>query len=188
MSSYSTNSSYTYLKDTLFNFSKYYEHVGANGILNINDYKSIDWNTLKLYNENIDSSWFSEITILPNTNIEKVSLDVYEDENYWDVILLVNDMSPLIDTPFDFDVISDTVQDKLDNYENNVLKRTIPDDLRQQLYQQYEDEMIQENNSMLTLKYIKKERLYDYIVGLYDIGLFTSSFEKNEVYNVTDEE
>lgn len=175
---------YTYLKDTLFNFSKYYEHSGLENTLNVYDYKSIDWNNLTLYLQNIDSSWFGEVTIQPNTNLEKVSLDLYEDPNYWDVIMLVNGMSPLMDIPFEFDVISDTTQEKLDNYENNILKRTIPEDLRLQLYQQYEDEMISENNSMLTLKYVLKDRLYDFILGLYDIGIIANSFEKNDVANI----
>lgn len=175
---------YTYLKDTLFNFSKYYEHTGLENTLNVYDYKSIDWNNLTLYLQNIDSSWYGEVTIQPNTNLEKVSLDLYDDANYWDVIMLVNGMSPLMDIPFEFDVISDTTQEKLDNYENNILKRTIPEDLRLQLYQQYEDEMISENNSMLTLKYILKDRLYDFILGLYDIGIITNAFDKNEVANI----
>lgn len=175
---------YTYLKDTLFNFSKYYEHSGLENTLNVYDYKSVDWNNLSLYLQNIDSSWFGEVTIQPNTNLEKVSLDLYEDPNYWDVIMLVNGMSPLMDIPFEFDVISDTTQEKLDNYENNILKRTIPEDLRLQLYQQYEDEMITENNSMLTLKYVLKDRLYDFILGLYDIGIIANAFEKNDVANI----
>ena len=182
-------SKYVYLKDTLFNFSKYFEHSGLESTLNVYDYKSIDWNNLALYLQNIDASWYGQTTIQPNTNLEKVSLDLYEDPNYWDVIMLVNGMSPLMDVPFEFDVISDTTQEKLDKYENEILKRPIPDDLRLQLYQQNEDEMISENNSMLSLKYILKERLYDFILGLYDIGIITNAFDKNEVYKVsTDEE
>lgn len=179
---------YTYLKDTLFNFSKYYEHTGQKSTLSVYDYKSIDWNNINLYLQNIDNSWYGETSIQPNTNLEKVSLDLYDDPNYWDVIMLVNGMSPLMDIPFEFDVISDTTQEKLDKYESEILKRTIPEDLRLNLYQQYEDEMITENNAMLSIKYILKERLYDFILGLYDLGIIVNSLEKNDVVGIETEE
>lgn len=174
---------YNYLKDSIFNFSKYYNVPSSQGSLNINDFKSVDWVNIKLYLDSLDSSYFEYTTVLPNTNIEKISYDLYGVDSYWDIILLVNDMSPLMDVAFDFDVISETVENKIDEYENNILGRKLPDSLRENLYRQYEDEMIVENNEKLTLKYITKEHIYDFILGLYEMRVLSSEFTKNDVYN-----
>lgn len=175
---------YNYVKDSLFNFSKYYEIASSEGSLNINDYKSIDWANIRLYIQNIDSAWYEYTQVMPNTNIERISYNLYGDDSYWDVILLVNEMSPLLDMPFDFDVISEAVQEKIDNYEKNILGYKLPNSLRETLYNQYEDEMITENNEKLTIKYIAKNHLYDFILDLYNMHVLQSGFEKNEVSNM----
>lgn len=168
-----------YLKDSLYNFSSYYARKTVNGTFNFNDYKSIRYDIIDKYVDQCDSSWFGKTKILPNTNIEKVSQDLYDDPNYWDMILILNHMSPLFGVPFDFDVINDLVNTKLDEYEKNIYGKKLPEDIRDTLYSQYEEECVIENNECLTLKYVVKEHLYDFLSGLYELNVFSTDMNQN---------
>ena len=111
---------YSFLKNTLLNFDRINIDDVANitssekeTTLNITPSLSIqfyDRNKIQKIKDVISSmneAWFSYALVPQNATLEKISYDLYESKDYWDILLLVNERMPLFDMYYDYDIISE---------------------------------------------------------------------------------
>ena len=155
---------YKYLKNTLLNFdtiniddvtnvtiSKTENSLNVTPSLNIQFYDRNKIQKIKNVISTMNDAWFSYVLVPQNSTLEKISYDLYESKDYWDILLLVNERMPLFDMYYDYDIISEAGETALQEYEN---KR-----LRVKMQENYEAE----NENLKIIKYIKKNYLYDFI-------------------------
>lgn len=50
--------------------------------------------------------------------LERISYEFYGDTNYWDLLLLINNLNPLFQMAYNFDILTDEVTTKIDLYSN----------------------------------------------------------------------
>lgn len=163
---------YTYLKNSTVKPFNYFAVETNSGYTGISDFRSLKIDKIKNLLNSYPQEYFSYIDVSPNVNMEKLSLDIYDNPNYFDLIFLVNDGNPIFSVPYDYDNITQQVNHKIELYEKKI-GRVLPEKVRQRMYDKYEAELLEENNKRLEVKYIKPEKLYEVISDLYDYGLLS---------------
>ena len=104
-----------YLKNTLIDYDN-----RTLGDYSVEDYFSIDFTKVQEYIDSCPSNWFDWHRLENNVNLEKVALDIYDDPDYWDVLLVINQRNPLFEFPFDYDSIVNMTEYKIENYVSDV--------------------------------------------------------------------
>lgn len=167
-----------YLTSTLLNFSKFsikmedIESLGALENYQLNDYTSMKFNELRIFIDTLPATMFDWYQLQNNVAIEKVALDLYGNADYWDILLLVNARSPLIEMPYDFDTISAIVEDKIAKYITDVYGTSLPDDVYQSMYTAYEEKLNTSVEEWRVIKIVKPERIQEFLQRGYEQGLF----------------
>lgn len=167
---------YSYLKNTLLNF----DHINIDDVENVTTSKnestlnvtpSLD---ISFYDRNkiqkikdvistMNEAWFSYVLVPQNSTLEKISYDLYESKDYWDILLLVNERMPLFDMYYDYDIISEAGETSLKEYENKVYRRKILSNVRERLRVKMQENYEAENENLKIVKYIQKNYIYDFI-------------------------
>ena len=167
---------YKYLKNTLLNFdtiniddvtnvtvSKTENSLNVTPSLDISFYDRNKIQKIKNVISSMNEAWFSYVLVPQNSTLEKVSYDLYESKDYWDILLLVNERMPLFDMYYDYDIISEAGETTLQEYENKVYRKKILSDVRERLRVKMQENYEAENENLKIIKYIKKNYLYDFI-------------------------
>lgn len=167
---------YKYLKNTLLNFdtiniddvtnvtvSKTENSLNVTPSLNISFYDRNKIQKIKDVISTMNDAWFSYVLVPQNSTLEKISFDLYESKDYWDILLLVNERMPLFDMYYDYDIISEAGETALKEYENKVYRKKILSDVRERLRVKMQQNYEAENENLKIIKYIKKNYLYDFI-------------------------
>ena len=167
---------YKYLKNTLLNFdtiniddvtnvtiSKTENSLNVTPTLNIQFYDRNKIQKIKDVISTMNDAWFSYVLVPQNSTLEKISYDLYESKDYWDILLLVNERMPLFDMYYDYDIISEAGETTLQEYENKVYRKKILSDVRERLRVKMQENYEAENENLKIIKYIKKNYLYDFI-------------------------
>lgn len=130
---------------------------------------------LKDFINKIDKNWIKEKRIPNNMTLEKVSYDLYQTTKYWDVILLLNERTPIWDMPYDYDVISEAGNTAINEFETEfygkkVTERVMWDGVstRDRIKNAYQEEASENNNLYCQIKYIDPNHIYDFINLMYD--------------------
>lgn len=137
------------------------------------DYKYVDYFELK-YNkikDTIPDKYLEYYTLVDNSKLEKVSFDLYGTTVYWDLISAINNMDPLFDMPYDFDVVSDLSQEIVDNYLLWTFKGTISDEHREMLYENIRSKEESRKETFRSIKVVKPIHLQTVIKLLRTEGL-----------------
>lgn len=50
-------------------------------------------------------------TLKDNEKIEKIAFDMYGESDYWDLLVIINDLVPLLSMPYDTNVINDVMDE-----------------------------------------------------------------------------
>ena len=167
---------YSYLKNTLLNFdhiniddvenvttSKNESTLNVTPSLDISFYDRIKIQKIKDVISTMNEAWFSYVLVPQNSTLEKISYDLYESKDYWDILLLVNERMPLFDMYYDYDIISDAGETSLKEYENKVYRKKILSEVRERLRVKMQENYEAENENLKIIKYIKKNYIYDFI-------------------------
>lgn len=59
---------------------------------------------------------FSSYRLMDDEKLENVSYQLYGTTDYWDMLLMLNDMNPLFDMPYNSDTIINSARSQLDTY------------------------------------------------------------------------
>ena len=167
---------YTYLKNTLLNFdhiniddvenittSKNESTLNVTPSLDISFYDRIKIQKIKDVISSMNEAWFSYVIVPQNTTLEKISYDLYDSKDYWDILLLVNERMPLFDMYYDYDIISEAGETSLKEYEEKIYRKKILSEVRERLRLKMQENYEAENENLKIVKYIQKNYLYDFI-------------------------
>ena len=105
-----------------------------------------------------------------NEKIEYISFKLYSNENYWDLLLYINGMTPLFDSPYDFSVLSDNSSKTVDEY----ISRTgviITQENKQKLIDSLVIKNSSKNELHRIIKVIKPSKLQDFLKIIRTKGL-----------------
>lgn len=87
-----------------------------NKTYNIKRYSSINLETIHLYLDSIDRSWFEYIKLNVDQTLESALYAYYHSEDYYDLILLINYREMLSDMPYSNDKIINDINSDLEEY------------------------------------------------------------------------
>ena len=167
---------YSYLKNTLLNFdhiniddvenvttSKNSSTLNVTPSLDISFYDRIKIQKIKDVISSMNEAWFSYVIVPQNTTLEKISYDLYESKDYWDILLLVNERMPIFDMYCDYDIISEAGETALKEYEEKIYRKKILSEVRERLRLKMQENYEAENENLKIVKYIQKNYIYDFI-------------------------
>lgn len=167
---------YSYLKNTLLNFdhiniddvenvttSKNESTLNVTPSLDISFYDRIKIQKIKDVISSMNEAWFSYVIVPQNTTLEKISYDLYDSKDYWDILLLVNERMPIFDMYYDYDIISEAGETSLKEYEEKIYRKKILSEVRERLRVKMQENYEAENENLKIVKYIQKNYIYDFI-------------------------
>lgn len=86
---------------------------------NVPDYFSKDIDVKKFFDSMPDvGSFYIFRKIDNNDKLERITFDYYENTDYWDIILMINGMDPLVSMPMEDDVILKEADDFINYFFN----------------------------------------------------------------------
>lgn len=134
----------------------------------VSDYKSKNISIFNLfnslYNNNTYKDFFTIYSIQENDKLERLSLELYGTTNYWDIILMINQLNPLFDMFYDNDTIFDSVKENVNNYANNeYVNKPLGEPRTSELYQEFSEMMYNENDKKRYIYVIKPEKMNEFI-------------------------
>lgn len=91
----------------------------------ITNYNSIDLSEIKNYLNGLPNSWFKYLKIHEGAKIEKVLFDYYNTDDFYDLILFLNNRDMVFDMPYSYDVIIDAVEKDINEYQYKVFGNTV---------------------------------------------------------------
>jgi len=145
------------MKNTLLNFDKI-----DGGDFIANDYTSRNFKQILDLPELSDSKWVEYIELYDNQTIEQISFLVYDNTNFWDILLIINNIDPLFDMSYDYDILNQISINKVNEYlagYSGAYKQDTFDRLKSIVLAE-ETNM---NETHRKFKIIKKEKLYDFL-------------------------
>lgn len=137
----------------------------------VRDYTSLD---LRFIIENKELSEFLNdrdnvffVNIDNNSLLEEISYRYYNNENYWDIILLINNLDPLFSLPFDFDLIYNLAESITDNYfsrdKYDPYSGKYTDETKNRLFNILKEKLNKQNEINRSIKLIRQERIQDFL-------------------------
>lgn len=168
-----------YYKNKILNFEHKYvddeqgltQKEGKEKLLKVSNYKSLNILKIKQFIKDCPSEWFAYVKVLNNTNVEKLAYDIYGSADFWDLLVLINDRSPLFEMPYDFDVIERMTEKMVSDYEKYVYKKSLPEEARERLRNKLASKISDNYESLRVIKYIKPTYVYEFLNELNKNGL-----------------
>lgn len=130
------------------------------GNFKIKNYNSFMLSEIRNYLDSLDDNYYTYIKITDNVLIEKVIFDYYDTENYYDLILFINNREMLYDMPYSYDIILNNIDKDINAYEYKVfgtLKNELSEKSKSRLVEKLNSEYIENNKKLLYIKIIKKQ-------------------------------
>lgn len=157
----------------------------------VQDYTSKDFSKLYDQLEDFPSELFDKMLIQDNDKLERIAYELYGNEDYWDILLLINNKSPLFSMSYDTDYIFNVKNDKLTTFieslsngiygEENIDIFTdtyLAETSEQSQYERLQffnnniiNELELENESYRELTYVKPAYFQEFLRLAYDKGL-----------------
>lgn len=97
------------MKNTILNYTK----------IEVDDFIVSDYFSKKISIRDFLSTHpdlFSAYRVMDDEKLENISYKLYGTTDYWDLLLMINDMNPLFDMPYNSDAIINKVQTELNTY------------------------------------------------------------------------
>ena len=137
----------------------------------VRDYTSLD---LRFIIENKELSEFLNdrdnvffVNIDNNSLLEEISYRYYNNENYWDIILLINHLDPLFSLPFDFDLIYNLAESITDNYfsrdKYDPYSGKYTDETKNRLFNILKEKLNKQNEINRSIKLLRQEKIQDFL-------------------------
>jgi len=158
-----------YLTNSILKFKQ----LTVNGFT-VHDYSSIDFSGVQKLVNNSPVIWFGWYRLENNDNIERVSLEIYSNADYWDMLLVINNKNPLYDTPVDFDTVLGNVDYVVNEYETQVYKKTLPVAVKELLVKNLSDDFTKKVERDRVIRIVKPAYLREFIKSGIDAGVFNA--------------
>ena len=130
------------------------------GNFKIKNYNSFMLSEIRNYLDSLDDNYYTYLKLTDNVLIEKVIFDYYDTENYYDLILFINNREMLYDMPYSYDIILNNIDKDTNAYEYKVfgtLKNELSEKSKSRLAEKLNSEYIENNKKLLYIKIIKKQ-------------------------------
>lgn len=146
------------------------------GSLGIPIYDGIKLKRIKEVLQNLDRDrYFGILHLSNNICLDKISYQIYKSPDYWDILLLVNDIDPLFGMPYDYDIVSESTTAALETYEKKIYRRKLPDKDRVRLQAAIAGIDAEKNEVHRKIYYVYPERIYEVRQILYEQGALNVS-------------
>jgi len=139
----------------------------------ISDYKSFDVLGLKEFISNMDDNLFKYYTLAEDDKLERVSYELYGTPDYWDMIILVNNMNPLFCMMHSYDVVYKMTENLVDGYQEKYPKVQINPFHEEYMRSKYQEFCNSNNEANKIIKVVKPEFIYEFIRLIYDEGFIS---------------
>lgn len=142
-------------------------------LFNITDYTSKKYLDLYRLPELSSADYIQYYIVNNDEKPEAISFDLYENTDYWDLLMLINNRSPLFDLPYNFDVIASAAEDKIARYNETYSTGNLAAlDLSHytELIEQEKINSTAANEDIRKIKVIKPSKIYDFIKLLREKG------------------
>lgn len=153
------------MKNTVLNFES--RKVVLDGEeFEVPDYFSKNYNVHEFF-ENLPNRADYYITNIFDNNdkLERIQVELYKNENYWDIIMLINDMDQIFSMPLEDEYNYEEIDRMVDRYFDEIFYRKY-DNNREQLGQQFEDDFLEQANKRKPIRYIHPHRMGDFLSRL----------------------
>jgi len=150
------------MKNTILNYDETLSGTNKNNHITAQDYTSKYFRQLQLLKELKDSELVEHLELTDNQTIEQVSYILYDTADYWDILVLINNIDPIFDMVYNFDIVSDVADAKLEKYYDDFsvyINQTSKDRLREAFLK----EEVKKNEDRRTIKVIKPTALSEFI-------------------------
>jgi hypothetical protein len=114
--------------------------------------------------EDIDLSDFTKVIKIPNSEkLEALSHRLYGNAKYWDLLVIINSMAPLFDTPYDDGVITDNNDKFVNEYFDDVFEgnEEVPEEIIEEMKDFYIEEQKTKNDKFRFVRVIKPGNIRD---------------------------
>lgn len=167
-----------YLKNTLQTYDRRdvlmddIEGTGTAELYSIKDYTSVDQAKVRKFIDTLDSTYFDWYQLQNNMNLEKLALDLYGNADYWDIFIVVNHRNPLFEFPYDYDTLTNMVENKVSEYVANVYGSELSTEAYNALYENFKNELVTQTEKFRIIKIVKPTKIYEFLQKGYEQGLF----------------
>lgn len=149
------------MKNKILNYTR--ETVGN---LSVSDYfsKKIDVYSL-FYDTEINMNDFVSIsTLADDDKLERITFELYGSTDYWDLILMLNDRNPLFDMPYNFDNVTQSVEEYVRYYSNIIYYSSPLNEIRtQELIEEWKIKALEKNEKLRFIYVILPSKMPEFI-------------------------
>lgn len=159
----------------------YNEFVLDNGSshFNIKDYNSVSLSKIKNYLNSLENYYFVYLKVEVGAKIERVCFDYYNNTNYYDLVMLINDRDMVYDMPYSYDIILEAIEKDIDRYRSKVFRNNV-DKLSDRSYRDLEESLTNKYNSNNSkFLYIKAIRNSMIPIVISNIKAITNDYQDN---------
>lgn len=136
-------------------------------------YEIPDYFSQKIFISDLSSSidgwddYLDTYRMADNDKLERVSYELYGTPDYWDIILMLNERSPLFDMPYDFDTLSNETSSFINTYANFIyIDAPLDQDRVDALTEEYVNDSLDENETFRYIQVVKPSRISEFILLL----------------------
>lgn len=159
------------MDNVLLKFSNF-EYTDESKDIDIPNYNSIDLREIKEYIGSLGDEYFEWVKNNEGDTIEKIVHDYYHNDDYYDLILMINGRDMLFDMPYSYDIILNAIATDLQNYGYKVygsIKQSLSDKASKLLSDKLDNDYSTKNQIFLYLKVIKIQYINDIRKKIADI-------------------
>lgn len=132
------------------------------GNYNVEDYFTFNVGKIQGFIKDCSNDFFEYYQLNDDDKLERIALELYNNANYWDIVLLINDMDPLFSMVYNYDTISSMAEDKANKYLEDI-GTSVPSSHADYLASKYEAIFNKENDSKRIIKIVKPNRMQDFL-------------------------
>jgi predicted PhzF superfamily epimerase YddE/YHI9 len=146
-----------------------YDKIGSLSFIS-EDYTSKKMSNIRELPELSNADWVEYIELYDNQTIEQISYILYDSANYWDLLIVINNIDPLFDMSYEFDILEQISENKVQKYLADY-SGAYKNDTYERLKALTLTKEVDKNEVNRQLKIIKPEKLYDFISLLKEVEL-----------------
>jgi hypothetical protein len=146
-----------------------YDKIGSLSFIS-EDYTSKKISNIRNLPELSDADWVEYVELYDNQTIEQISYILYDDVNFWDMLVVINNIDPLFDMAYEFDILEQIAETKVQKYLEGY-SGVYKNDTYERLKALTLAKETENNEINRQIKIIKPEKLYDFISILKEVEL-----------------
>jgi hypothetical protein len=136
------------------------------------DFTSFDYTKIHEFVDTCQDDIFDYYQMGDNDKMERIAFELYGSTDYWDILLLINDINALYGMPYSYDIIEAAASNRLEKYKAKKPDVIIPDAHSVYMHGAFENIQTQQNEVNRVIKIVKPSRLQDFLKRGYEMGCF----------------